>query len=58
MGYTEAEDVRFLPKNAFTGALSLKAEKGAWTGELSLRGAAGSNDYEDRSFMAKIGMTF
>ena len=58
MGDTEAEDVRFLPKNAFTGALSVKAERGAWTGELSFRGAAGSNDYEDRSFTAKIGMTF
>ena len=58
MGDTEAEDVRFLPKNAFTGALLLKAEKGAWTGELSLRGAAGSNDYEDRGLMAKVGYTF
>ena len=58
MGDTDAEDVRFLPKNAFTGALSLKAERGAWTGALSFRGAAGSNDYEDRSFMAKVGYTF
>ena len=58
MGDTDAKDVRFLPENAFTGSLSLKAEKGAWSGELSLRGAAGSNDYEDRAFMAKIGMKF
>lgn len=58
MGDTEADDVRFLPKNAFTGALSLKAEKGAWSGELSFRGAAGSNDYEDRAFMAKVGVKF
>ena len=58
MGDTDAKDVRFLPENAFTGALSLKAEKGAWSGELSFRGAAGSNDYEDRAFMAKIGMKF
>ena len=58
MGDTEAKDVRFLPENAFAGALSLKAEKGAWTGELSLRGAAGSNDYEDRVFMGKIGLKF
>ena len=58
MGDTDAKDVRFLPENAFTGTLSLKAEKGAWSGELSLRGAAGSNDYEDRAFMAKIGMKF
>ena len=58
MGDTESEDVRFLPKDAFTGALSLKAEKGAWSGELSMRGAAGSNDYEDRGLMAKVGYTF
>ena len=58
MGDTESEDVRFLPKNAFTGSLSLKAKKGVWTGELSFRGAAGNNDYEDRAFTAKIGMMF
>ena len=58
MGDTDAKDVRFLPENAFTGALSLKAEKGAWSGELSFRGSAGSNDYEDRAFTAKIGMKF
>ena len=58
MGDTEAQDIRFLPENAFAGALSLKGEKGAWTGELTFRGAAGSNDYEDRSFMVKVGMTF
>ena len=58
MGDTDAKDVRFLPENAFTGTLSLKAEKGAWSGELSFRGAAGSNDYEDRVFTAKIGMKF
>lgn len=58
LGDTEAEEVRFLPENAFTGALSLKAEKGVWTGELSVRGAAGSNDYEDRSFMVKAGLKF
>lgn len=58
MGDTEAKDVRFLPENAFAGALSLKAEKGAWTGELSFRGAAGSDDYEDRAFMAKVGVKF
>lgn len=58
MGDTKAEDIRFLSEDAFTGALSLRAEKGAWTGELTFRGAAGSNDYEDRSFTAKVGMTF
>ena len=58
MGDTKAEDIRFLSEDAFTGALSLRAEKGAWTGELTFRGAAGSNDYEDRSFMVKVGMTF
>ena len=58
MGDTDAEDVRFLPVNAFEGSLSVKAEKGAWTGELSYRGAVGSNDYEDRAFEVRIGMKF
>ena len=58
MGDTDAEDVRFLPENAFEGSLSLKAEKGAWTGELSYRGAVGSNDYEDRAFEVRIGVKF
>ena len=57
-GDTEAEDVRFLPENAFEGSLSVKAEKGAWTGELSYRGAVGSNDYENRAFEVRIGMKF
>ena len=58
MGDTEAEDVRILAKDSLEGSLSLKATKGAWTGELSYRGATGGRDYEDRAFMAKIGMTF
>ena len=58
MGDTDAEDVRFLPENAFEGSLSVKAEKGAWSGELSYRGAVGSNDYEDRAFEVRIGMKF
>ena len=58
MGDTKAYDVRILPENAFTGALSLKEEKGAWTGELFFRGAVGSDDYEDRSFTAKGGFAF
>lgn len=58
VGDTLADDVRVLPENAFTGALSLKAEKDAWTGELSFRGAVGSRDYADRSFTAKIGLAF
>ena len=57
-GDTKADDVRILPENAFMGALSLKAGKGAWTGELSFRGAAGNNDYEDRSFMVNIDFNF
>lgn len=57
-GDTKAEDIRVLPENAFTGALSLKAEKGAWSGELSVRGAAGCNDYEDRAITAKVGLKF
>ena len=58
MGDTDAEDVRFLPKNAFEGSLSVKAEKGAWTGEFSYRGAVGNDDYEDRAFEVRIGMKF
>ena len=58
MGDTETDDLRVLPKNALEGILSLKVTTGAWSGELSYRGAAGSNDYEDRSFSAKVGMTF
>ena len=58
MGDTEAEDVRILAKDTLEGTLSLKATKGAWTGELSYRRATGGRDYEDRAFMAKIGMTF
>ena len=58
MGDTETEDIRFLPENTFTGALSLKAAKDAWTGELSFRGATGSSDYEDRSLTAKVGIKF
>ena len=50
--------MRILPENAFMGARSLKAGKGAWTGELSFRGAAGNNDYEDRSFMVNIDFNF
>lgn len=57
-GDTKAEDIRVLPENAFTGALSLKVEKGAWSGELSVRGAAGCNDYEDRAITAKVGLKF
>lgn len=58
MGDTEADDVRFLPKDALKGALSVKATKGVWTGELSYRGATGGRDYEGRAFMAKIGVSF
>ena len=58
MGDTETDDVRFLPKDAVEGTLSVKATKGAWTGELSYRGATGGRDYEGRAFMAKIGVAF
>ena len=58
MGDTETDDLRVLPKNALEGILSLKVTTGAWSGELSYRGAAGSNDYEDRAFTAKVSMTF
>ena len=58
MGDTDAKDLRILPENTFTGALSLKARKGARSDELSIRGAAGSDDYKDRSVSAKIGLTF
>ena len=58
LGDTEAKDVRFLPKDAFTGALSVRFEKDSWSGELAVRGASGSNDYEDRAFTAKVGLKF
>ena len=58
MGDTDAEDVRFLPENAFEGSLSVRLEKDAWKGEISYRGAVGNDDYEDRAFEVKVGIAF
>lgn len=58
IGDTEAEDIRFLPKDAVRGSVGLKAEKGMWTGELAYAGATGSNDYRSNSLHVKIGLRF
>lgn len=58
MGDTEAEDVRFLPKDTLRGSIGLKAGKGMWTGELSYVGATGSNGYRSNSFNVKLGLLF
>lgn len=58
IGDTEAEDIRFLPKDAVRGSVGLKAEKGMWSGELAYAGATGSNDYRSNSLHVKIGLRF
>ena len=58
MGDTEAEDVRFLPKDTLRGSIGLKAGKGLWTGELSYVGATGSNGYRSNTLNVKLGLMF
>ena len=57
-GDTEGQEIRFLPKDAFTGMLSLTAAKGVWSGEVVFSGTTGSNKFEARSVMTRIGLKF
>lgn len=58
MGDTDAEDLRFLPRDSLHGSIGVKAEKGMWTGELAYVGATGANDYRSNSLNVKLGLRF